>query len=75
MESQALLNIMTAAVVISAIALVLQACFLGVMAMTAKRVKDQVDQLTPKAESLMATAESTLAENKKRIEEITTKAS
>ena len=42
MESQSLINVMTGAVVVSAIALILQACFLGVMAMTARRLITRV---------------------------------
>ena len=68
MEIQSLLYVMAAAVV-------LQACFLGVMALAAWKIKGQVDALTPKAQSLMATAEQTLADSKKRIDDITTKAS
>ena len=75
MDSQSLLNVMTGAVVVSALALLLQACFLGVMALTARKVKTQLDQLSPRAESLMVTAERTLVDSRKKIDDVTAKAS
>ena len=68
MEIQSLVYVMTAAVL-------LQACFLGVMALAAWKIKGQVDALAPRAQSLMTTAEQTLTDSKKRIDDITTKAS
>ncbi len=73
--NESLLNVMTGAVVISALALILNACFMGVMAMSARAIKARLDEFTPKAESLIASAEKTLAESKKQIDEVTSKAS
>jgi len=75
MDSESLLNIMTGAVLVSAVALVLQACFLGVMAFAARGVRTRLDELTPKAEGLMETAEKTLVDSKKQVDEVTRKAS
>jgi hypothetical protein len=74
MDSESLLNVMTGAVVVSAVALVLQACFLGVMAFAARAVRARLDELTPKAEGLMETAEKTLVDSKKQVDEVTKKA-
>lgn len=74
MDSQLLLNIMTGAVVVSALALVLQACLLGVIVHTIRRTQARLDELVPRAESLMVTAEKTLVESKKRIDDVTSKA-
>jgi len=74
MESETLLNVMTGAVVVSAVALVLQACFLGVLAFAARAVRARLDELSPKAEALMETAEKTLVDCKKQVDEITSKA-
>lgn len=74
MDSQSLLNIMTGAVVVSALALLFQACLLGVIVHTIRRTQARIDELTPRAESLMVTAEKTLVDSKKRIDEVTSKA-
>ena len=67
-------NALPAMVIIAAIALVLQAVFLGVMAFSARAIKKRLDQLAPKAEALMQSAETTLAESKQQISEVTEKA-
>ncbi len=75
METQSLLNVMTAAVVVSAVAIVVQTCLLGVMAKTSLAMKKRMEEVTPKLESLIASADKTLVDSKKQIDQVTTKAS
>jgi hypothetical protein len=44
------------------------------MARSAKKIKERLDEFTPKAESLIWTAEKTLVDSKKQIDDVTAKA-
>jgi ElaB/YqjD/DUF883 family membrane-anchored ribosome-binding protein len=74
MSQETLLYIMTGAVVVSAIAIVLQLCFVFGMYKAAKAVETQVTKITPKAESLVETTQQTVEQSKKQIIEITAQA-
>ena len=66
--------VMTAAVVVSAVAIVVQLLILLGMYRSARGLQEQVTAFIPKAESLVATAQSTLEQSRNQISDITTKA-
>jgi|SRR5688572_14345345 len=81
MSNDALIQVMTGAVVVSAVALLLQMMILFGMFRAVKAMREQVNDLLPKVEaflpkahSLVASAEKTLDESQRKIAEITTKA-
>ncbi len=69
-----LLYVMTAFVIISAIALCIQAGMLAAMYRTTKALQQKIDPLVPKVESLVERANSTVEQSGKQITEITTRA-
>ncbi len=73
MSEMALLYVMTAFVIISAIALCIQAGTLIGMYKTAKALQEKIDPLVPKVESLVAKATTTVEQSTKQINEITTR--
>jgi ABC-type transporter Mla subunit MlaD len=74
MSESALLYVMTAFVIISAIALCIQAAMLGGLYKTAKALQQAITPLLPKVESLVEKATTTIDQSSKQITEITTKA-
>jgi esterase/lipase len=74
MTQEALLYVMAAAVGLAAIAMVVQAFLLYAMSRSARAIKDRLDQLTPRAESLMESSERTLEQSRKQVAEIMAKA-
>ena len=69
-----LLYVMTAFVIISAIALCIQAGMLAAMYRTTRALQQKIDPLVPKVESLVERANSTVEQSGKQITEITTRA-
>ena len=69
-----LLYVMTAFVIISAIALCIQAGMLAAMYQTTRALQQKIDPLVPKVESLVERANSTVEQSGKQITEITTRA-
>ncbi len=74
MNQETLLYIMTAFVIISAIALCIQAGLLFGIYKTAKVMQDQVTSIMPQTKSILAKAETTIDQSKQNIVEITEKA-
>jgi len=74
MSETTLLYVMTAFVIISAIALVVQAGMLAGIYKTTKSLQEAINPLLPKVESLVAKATSTVEQSSLQISEITTRA-
>jgi ABC-type transporter Mla subunit MlaD len=74
MSEITLLYVMTAFVIISAIALCIQAGMLAAMYRTTRALQQKIDPLVPKVESLVDRATSTVEQSGKQITEITTRA-
>lgn len=70
-----LLYVMAGAVGVSALALVLLAVFMGRIARSATAIRSQLEQLAPKAESVLDSAQKTLEDSHRQITELTAKAS
>ena len=66
--------IATAAVIVSAVAIVLQAFLLFAIYRQTRAIGEQVKVLAPKVESVLETAQSTLEQSRKQIGEVTSKA-
>ena len=73
MDQNILLYVMTAFVIIAAIALCIQAGMLAGIAKTARSLQSEIRPLIPKVESLVDTAKTTVEQSRKQITEITTK--
>ncbi|MBK5291627.1 MAG: hypothetical protein JJE04_08145 [Acidobacteriia bacterium] len=74
MSTDALIKVMTAAVVLSAVALVAQACLIFGIFKAMKAVRDQLNEFLPKAESFLAHTERTLEESRLQVQEVSLKA-
>jgi ElaB/YqjD/DUF883 family membrane-anchored ribosome-binding protein len=74
MSEISLLYVMAAFVIISAIALCIQAGMLAGIYKTTKQLQESINPLIPKVESLVARADSTVEQSGKQITEITTRA-
>jgi ABC-type transporter Mla subunit MlaD len=74
MNETTLLYVMAAFVIISAIALCIQAGMLAGIYKTTKALQEKIDPLVPKVESLVEKANSTVEQSGKQITEITTRA-
>jgi hypothetical protein len=72
MDQTTLLYVMTAFVIISAIALCIQAGMLAAIYKQTKTLQDTIQPLVPKVESLVESAKGTVDQSKKQITEITT---
>ncbi len=66
--------VMAGAVAVSALALLSQAVVMVFLARAVKSLRNQVEPLLPKAESVLENAGSTIRETRKQLNEITTKA-
>ena len=73
MNDTALLYVMTAFVIIAAIALCIQAGMLAGIYRTTKALQESINPLLPKVESLVAKASTTVEQSGKQITEITTR--
>jgi ABC-type transporter Mla subunit MlaD len=71
MDQTTLLYVMTAFVIISAIALCIQAGMLAAMYRTTKAMQQSIQPLVPKVESLVDSATATLEQSRQQIAEIT----
>jgi ABC-type Na+ efflux pump permease subunit len=71
----ALVQVMTAFVVLSALAMIAQAAMVFGMFRAVKELKSQMAVFLPKAESFLVTSQKTMEDNRQQIAEITTKAS
>jgi F0F1-type ATP synthase membrane subunit b/b' len=65
--------IMTAAVVVAAVAIVLQLLILFAMYRASKAISNQIAALAPKIETLVETAQRTVEQSRQQVTEITTK--
>ncbi len=74
MDQTTLLYVMTAFVIISAVALSIQAGMLVAVSKKTKELHDKITPLVPKVESLVATTQATVELSRKQIAEITSKA-
>lgn len=74
MDSNNLTTVIMVFVIISAIALCMQAGFLFGMYRTARALQDRITPLVPKVESLVESTRQTVDQSKQQIVEITTKA-
>ncbi len=74
MNETTLLYVMTAFVIISAIALCVQAGMLAGIYKTTKSLQEAINPLLPKVESLVARANATVEQSGRQITEITTRA-
>lgn len=74
MDPNALLYVMTAFVIIAAIALCIQAGMLTAMYRTTKAMQTQIQPLLPKVESLVDTTKTTVEQSRKQIADVTTHA-
>ena len=71
MDQMTLLYVMTAFVIIAAIALCIQAGMLAAMYKTTKSLQAEIRPLLPKVESLVDTTKITVEQSRKQIVEIT----
>jgi ElaB/YqjD/DUF883 family membrane-anchored ribosome-binding protein len=74
MDQMTLLYVMTAFVIISAIALCIQAGMLAGMYKATKALQDDIKPLLPKVHSLVETTTTTVEQSRKQILDITTRA-
>lgn len=74
MNTDTTLVLLTVFVAITAVSFAAQAIAMMRLARTTREMKERVDAFLPKAEKLIETAEATLAESRKQINEITTRA-
>lgn len=74
MSQDALLKLMTAAVVLSGIAMAVQAAMLVGMFRALKGIRQQMEAFRPRAESLIESAERTLEQSRRQFGEIAGKA-
>jgi len=71
MDQTTLLYVMTAFVIISAIALCIQAGMLAAMYKTTKAMQQSIQPLVPKVESLVDSAKITIEQSRQQISEVT----
>jgi ABC-type transporter Mla subunit MlaD len=74
MNETTLLYVMTAFVIISAIALCIQAGMLAAIYKTTKQLQESINPLLPKVDSLVSMANATVEQSSRQITEITTRA-
>lgn len=73
MSQDGLVIVMTVAVVVSSVALVVQAGMMFGMFRSIKAIRDQIEGFRPRAESVLQSAELTLTQSRKQLAEITGK--
>ena len=74
MDPNGLLYVMTAFVIIAAIALCIQAGMLAAMYRTTKAMQTQIQPLLPKVESLVDTTKTAVEQSRKQITDVTKQA-
>ena len=75
MDQQTLLTVMTAFVIIAAVALIIQAAMLAGIYKTSRGLQQNVQRLMPKIESVLETSRQTIEDSRKQIADITSKTS
>ncbi len=75
MDQQTLLTVMTAFVIIAAIALLIQAAMLVGMYKASRALQQNVQRLTPKIESVLETSRQTIEDGRKHLADISAKTS
>jgi ElaB/YqjD/DUF883 family membrane-anchored ribosome-binding protein len=75
MDQQTLLTVMTAFVIIAAVALTIQAFMLFGIYKTSRGLQENVQRLLPKIESVLETSRQTIDDSRKQIADITSKTS
>jgi ElaB/YqjD/DUF883 family membrane-anchored ribosome-binding protein len=75
MDQQTLLTVMTAFVIIAAVALIIQAAMLAGIYKTSRGLQQNVQRLMPRIESLLETSRQTIEDSRKQIADITSKTS
>ena len=75
MDQQTLLTVMTAFVIIAAVALIIQAAMLAGIYKTSRGLQENVQRLLPKIESVLETSRQTIDDSRKQIADITSKTS
>jgi ElaB/YqjD/DUF883 family membrane-anchored ribosome-binding protein len=75
MEQQTLLTVMTAFVIIAAVALIIQAAMLAGIYKTSRGLQENVQRLLPKIEGVLETSRQTIDDSRKQIADITSKTS
>ena len=75
MDQQTLLTVMTAFVIIAAVALIIQAAMLAGIYKTSRGLQENVQRLLPKIESVLETSRKTIDDSRKQIADITSKTS
>ena len=73
MDQTTLLYVMTAFVIISAIALCIQAGMLAALYKKTKSLQEKIEPLVPKVDALVESAKTTIDQSRKQILEITTR--
>jgi ABC-type transporter Mla subunit MlaD len=74
MPPDALINVLTAAVAVSAVALLLQTLILFGLFRAIRGLRAEVAAFVPKAEAFLSSTEKSLAESRQQIQEVTAKA-
>jgi ElaB/YqjD/DUF883 family membrane-anchored ribosome-binding protein len=75
MDQQTLLTVMTAFVIIAAVALIIQAAMLAGIYKTSRGLQQNVQRLLPKIESVLETSRQTIEDSRRQIADITSKTS
>jgi hypothetical protein len=75
MDQQTLLTVMTAFVIIAAVALIIQAAMLAGIYKTSRGLQENVQRLLPKIEGVLETSRRTIEDSRKQIADITSKTS
>jgi len=75
MDQQTLLTVMTAFVIIAAVALIIQAAMLAGIYKTSRGLQENVQRLLPKIEGVLETSRQTIEDSRKQIADITSKTS
>jgi hypothetical protein len=75
MDEHTLLAVMTAFVIISALALIIQAAMLAGIYKASRGMQENVQRLLPKIEGVLETSRQTIADSRKQIADITSKTS
>jgi ElaB/YqjD/DUF883 family membrane-anchored ribosome-binding protein len=73
MDQQTLLTVMTAFVIIAAVALIIQAAMLAGIYKTSRGLQENVQRLLPKIESVLETSRQTIDDSRRQIADITSK--
>ena len=75
MDQQTLLTVMTAFVIIAAVALIIQAAMLAGIYKASRGLQENVQRLLPKIEGVLETSRKTIEDSRKQIADITSKTS